>query len=582
MLSLWLMGCIWTTDPPRPASIAITPGDLRFVALQETAQFSATVTDEDGMIMDSVRVVWSSSDRGIVQVDAAGTATSVGNGEAAITAAVDGVSASATVVVDQIASAALVQPSSAALLSAGDSLTLRAELLDANGIPLEAPGNTELTWVSSDTQVVTVRNAEGTAALVTGAMPGAATVGVDVDGTGPSATGTAEIFVDPLNVEVLLTQTVPRPDDAQPLISGRPAILRVLLREAPYADLSSSPAFRIEVTDRSGQRVMEVTRADRNMEVPSTFMPDDRTTTVDFGIPADHVVQGHRVELSWAGTDRTRDPPYYHGVPRSEGSWRLSVTDPPPLRVVVVPIVQSGNPNPKTIAKTDSLRGFHRFWNHTFDLLPFDGLYVDVRDPLEVSWDPDSFDNRSETLSALRTYRTTECSGGDGCDQYHLGTVDGPGWGVAYIGSSNRRGDRRWLRALVSSFNSSTIAHEFGHSLSLEHARCNGRESNPDLAFPYPKGRIGGDAPRYWSFRFFNWNAPDEGEPIPPTHSDVMSYCHPRWISDYNFEIMLAHRLDMESSMPGADRGPTVRSPGAARLRRGHRRFVVHVARLCG
>jgi hypothetical protein len=67
----------------------------------------------------------------------------------------------------------------------------------------------------------------------------------------------------------------------------------------------------------------------------------------------------------------------------------------------------------------------------------------------------------------------------------------------------------------------STMIHELGHALGLEHAPC-GTDGGP---FPYDEGRIG-----VWGLL--------GGERLlaPTEYYDVMSYCDPTFISDYNFQ----------------------------------------------
>jgi peptidase M66-like protein len=66
-----------------------------------------------------------------------------------------------------------------------------------------------------------------------------------------------------------------------------------------------------------------------------------------------------------------------------------------------------------------------------------------------------------------------------------------------------------------------TAAHEIGHTVGLGHAPC----GVAGEAFPYPNASIGA-----WGYDLTN-----QVLFSPAGHSDVMSYCSPRWMSDYNF-----------------------------------------------
>jgi hypothetical protein len=68
-----------------------------------------------------------------------------------------------------------------------------------------------------------------------------------------------------------------------------------------------------------------------------------------------------------------------------------------------------------------------------------------------------------------------------------------------------------------------TLIHELGHLHMLKHAPC-GDPENVDPLFPYPDAAITVEG---YDVR--------TGELVPPTHKDMMAYCYPRWVSDYNF-----------------------------------------------
>ncbi len=86
------------------------------------------------------------------------------------------------------------------------------------------------------------------------------------------------------------------------------------------------------------------------------------------------------------------------------------------------------------------------------------------------------------------------------------------------------------------------MAHELGHNMSLGHAPC-GDAGGLDPFFPSTTAAIG-----IWGYDI------DADRLIPATHKDLMSYCNPQWISDYNFAKALRYRLFDER--PGVDAVP--------------------------
>ena len=127
------------TDPPYPATVAVTPDMAALTELGSTVQLTAIVWDEKGNPMAGVDVDWTSSDNSVATVDATGLVTATGNGHTEIAAQAGAARGYATVLVDQV-------PASLEK-SAGDGqralewsvLPVRpnVRLLDANGHPID-------------------------------------------------------------------------------------------------------------------------------------------------------------------------------------------------------------------------------------------------------------------------------------------------------------------------------------------------------------------------------------------------------------------------------------------------------------
>ena len=122
-------------EPPRAAAIAIEPATLHLVSLGERATFTATITDQYGAAFPGT-VEWSGSDEAVFAVEA-GTVTAVGNGTGTLTASIEGLSATAEVVVEKIQTAAAGATDRAALTAlynatGGPSWTRRDNWLSTN------------------------------------------------------------------------------------------------------------------------------------------------------------------------------------------------------------------------------------------------------------------------------------------------------------------------------------------------------------------------------------------------------------------------------------------------------------------
>lgn len=98
-----------------------------------------------------------------------------------------------------------------------------------------------------------------------------------------------------------------------------------------------------------------------------------------------------------------------------------------------------------------------------------------------------------------------------------------------------------------------TFVHEIGHNYDRKHIDC-GNPKNPDGNYPYATDMLDDkalDAPStYFGFdsRFLKPIAPD-------TNADYMSYCGPRWISDYTWRAIFANTRQAGPRFPFAAAG---------------------------
>ena len=175
--------------------IVLDPSSATLMSLGERLQLSATVLDANGQAVEDAAIVWSSSDQSVATVSAQGLVTAVSNGTATITARSGSASATATVTVMQSAGRIVLEPSSATLMSLGETVLLTASVLDANGQAVE---DAVISWSSSDTGVATVSN-QG---LVTTVANGTATI--TARSGSASATATVTVMENSRDREALV------------------------------------------------------------------------------------------------------------------------------------------------------------------------------------------------------------------------------------------------------------------------------------------------------------------------------------------------------------------------------------------
>lgn len=169
----------------RVAAVRVSPANATLNA-GDTLRLSADALDANGSPIPGKQVRWTSADTLVATVDGSGLVAAVAEGGTSIMAEVDSVRGVATVQVERRIAAVRVAPE-AATLSAGDTLRLSVEVVDAHGSPI--PGK-EIRWSSSDTAVAWV-DSDG---LAFGWREGRATVSAAA-GLGDFA-GSAEVTLE--------------------------------------------------------------------------------------------------------------------------------------------------------------------------------------------------------------------------------------------------------------------------------------------------------------------------------------------------------------------------------------------------
>jgi serine/threonine protein kinase/alpha-tubulin suppressor-like RCC1 family protein/uncharacterized protein YjdB len=144
------------------------------VSLGESLTLIAAPKDADGNTLSGRAVTWSSGDRAVAPVSAAGTVTGLREGNAQILVVVDGKRATARVTVTpaRVAAVTVTPPSVAIQVGERQQLAVRAR--DARGNALSGRA---VAWSSSDPRVALV-NSDG---AVVGVSPGQASVTAEVE-----------------------------------------------------------------------------------------------------------------------------------------------------------------------------------------------------------------------------------------------------------------------------------------------------------------------------------------------------------------------------------------------------------------
>lgn len=169
----------------KATTIAVSPKTNAIAALGVVTKLTLAASDARGNPIATPAASWTTSNASVATVSASGEVTSVGTGQATITATLDGKTDAAAFTVTQSPRLLYVTPAKTTIL-VGESTTLIATLADANGTSM---GETAATYTSASPTVATV-----TGSTVTGLSPG--TVNITASAAGLTGTGQIRIIPD--------------------------------------------------------------------------------------------------------------------------------------------------------------------------------------------------------------------------------------------------------------------------------------------------------------------------------------------------------------------------------------------------
>ena len=404
------------------------------------------------------------------------------------------------------------------------------------------------------TEATLTPDGSGAASVVVGPVPtvcraGTATCkGLEIVAGSPLVVANPETVA--LSVRAAhLTQATQDLNGGVPLIAGREALLRVFATVDEHYAIAGGGQATFFI------RGQEVYRA--SLELPPSGIPLDVAEgrlrqSYNARIPG-HVLQPGLQMVVELDTDEVLPltPGSGSRFPAS-GRLAIDVRNVPPLRLTIVPVLyqsaanRSTNPEIEDITRDMVSTDSDGALRYIRDILPIGDLNVNLREPYFTSADTHER-GAFQIIRELVMLRHLEA----GRDEYYHGiyavpNTEGlepdPNWPDA-IGALP--GYTSVSAAIDRSFLGYLIAHELGHNLSLGHAPC-GDPLNIDPEFPYADGSI-----RVWGHRFARDDDTGFGRLLDPEGlHDLMSYCYPRWISDYNFTKALGHRLGLAFAPP--------------------------------
>jgi len=312
-----------------------------------------------------------------------------------------------------------------------------------------------------------------------------------------------------------LTQTVQSREFPVPVVGGESALLRVFLT-ADTSNNEDIPGVQVTLYE-DGDEIHSQYIAGKSGPIPTEVDEGDLDKSVNDEIAAKWIYKGIEMVIEVDSVDAEL------GVPRripETGRLAVDVREMPSLDLTTIPFLWDEDPDSAILAMTEAMAEKpegHSLLRQTRTLLPVEKISAADHEPVLSTTN-----NAIQLLYQTRAIRVLE--GGTG---HYLGMMSGEvtgAAGVAFVPG----------RSSFSVPSASVIAHELGHNMHLWHAPCGGA-GGPDPMFPYSDGSTGA-----WGYDF-------EGDSlVSPDTPDLMSYCGPKWISDYHFTNALGWRLHDE------------------------------------
>jgi hypothetical protein len=258
-------------------------------------------------------------------------------------------------------------------------------------------------------------------------------------------------------------------------------------------------------------------------------------STINFDVPAAMLTAGStfRVDLMHPVEQVENDNPGARYPSDAEARASLEVRESGIVRLTLVPVRYDADGSQRL---PDTSAGQVAGYEDAFmRIYPIEGIEVSVRSS-PLIWDNGMSSDGGGWESLLDAVAELRNNDGAAFDEYYYGIVEPASSLGAYCGGGCVAGlgfvggpSDDWSHSAIGIGYSGdasigTAVHELGHNHGRQHAPCGGA-GGPDPEYPYPSGTIG----------VYGYDI-GSGQLISPSEAvDLMSYCDPAWISDYNF-----------------------------------------------
>ncbi|MGE0552282.1 MAG: CARDB domain-containing protein [Gemmatimonadales bacterium] len=357
---------------------------------------------------------------------------------------------------------------------------------------------------------------------------------------GGSASATVSYAAGPaasLNLSIdglYLTQAIQRYDGTVPLVAGRDAYLRVFVL-ANQAN-GDTPTVRVRFYS-SGALVQTSTINAPGASVPTAADESSLSSSWNLLVPAALVQPNLTIFADVDPGNAVAEANETDNVfPVSGTPGAVDVRSLPTFNIRFVPVHQDSTGLTGNVTAGNQAT----FLVDPSKLLPIGAVSADVRSVYTTAAKPLQSSNGNGAWGTILS-EVLALKSVDGNSKYYYGVV-GTTYssgvaGIGYVGG----GARTALGWDKLPSGSGVMAHELGHNMGRSHAPCGGVAS-PDPSYPYAGAKIG-----VWGLDLSTLALKS-----PATYVDLMSYCSPEWVSDYNWNAMVQYRQAGPNNAPVA------------------------------